>query len=200
MLEVVQCLPPLFLWIFLLRWLTQMGWSWFYWSLLVLISSFVWILLPFTNSLFVLGLHCCAGFSLVVARGGCSLIAERQLLAAVASRAVEHGLQACEHQQLQHAGLVVAALGLSCPKACGIFPDRGSDPCLLHWQMDSLPLSHQGSPLLSEFLISHPFSLISNRTKSYISPLPLALQINAVIRGWGDIRGTYITTLHSKQL
>lgn len=27
--------------------------------------------------------------------------------------------------------------------ACGIFPDQGSDPALLHWQLDSLPLSRQ---------------------------------------------------------
>ena len=29
----------------------------------------------------------------------------------------------------------------------GIFPIQGSNPCLLHWQVDSLPLSQQGSPL-----------------------------------------------------
>ena len=34
------------------------------------------------------------------------------------------------------------AHGLSCSMACGIFPDQGSNPCLLHWQVDSLPLSH----------------------------------------------------------
>ena len=27
----------------------------------------------------------------------------------------------------------------------GIFPNQGSNPCLLHWQVDSLPLKHQGS-------------------------------------------------------
>jgi len=27
-----------------------------------------------------------------------------------------------------------------------IFPTQGSNPCLLHWQVDSLALSHQGSP------------------------------------------------------
>ena len=31
----------------------------------------------------------------------------------------------------------------------GIFLTHGLNPCLLHWQADSLPLSHQGSPLLS---------------------------------------------------
>ena len=29
----------------------------------------------------------------------------------------------------------------------GIFPTQGSNPCLLHYQAGSLPLSHQGSPL-----------------------------------------------------
>ena len=30
--------------------------------------------------------------------------------------------------------------------ACGVFLDQGSNLCLLHWWVDSLPLSHQGSP------------------------------------------------------
>ena len=30
----------------------------------------------------------------------------------------------------------------------GIFPTQGSNPRLLHWQADSLPLSHLGSPML----------------------------------------------------
>ena len=30
----------------------------------------------------------------------------------------------------------------------GIFPTQGSNPHLLQWQVDSLPLSHQGSPCL----------------------------------------------------
>ena len=37
--------------------------------------------------------------------------------------------------------------GLSDSAACGILPDEGSKPCLLLWQADSLPLSHQGSPI-----------------------------------------------------
>ena len=48
---------------------------------------------------------------------------------------------------LESTGSIVVAYGLSCPKGCGIFPDQGSNPCLLHWQADSLPLGHQGSPL-----------------------------------------------------
>ena len=45
------------------------------------------------------------------------------------------------------AGSVVVAHGPSCSAACGIFPDQGSNPCPLHWQADSQPLRHQGSPL-----------------------------------------------------
>ena len=47
----------------------------------------------------------------------------------------------------RRAGSVVVAHGLSCSAACGIFPDQGSNPCPLHWQADSQPLRHQGSPL-----------------------------------------------------
>ena len=36
--------------------------------------------------------------------------------------------------------------------ACGIFPDQGSNPCLLHWQVDSFPWSHKRSPGVSFFL------------------------------------------------
>ena len=41
----------------------------------------------------------------------------------------------------------VVAHGPSCSAACGIFPDQGSNPCPLHWQADSQPLRHQGSPV-----------------------------------------------------
>ena len=44
------------------------------------------------------------------------------------------------------AGSVIVAHGPSCSVACGIFPDQGSNLCPLHWQADSQPLSHQGSP------------------------------------------------------
>ena len=46
----------------------------------------------------------------------------------------------------RRAGSVVVAHGLSCSAACGIFPDQGSNPCSLHWQADSQPLRHRGSP------------------------------------------------------
>ena len=42
--------------------------------------------------------------------------------------------------------------GLSCSVAWGIFPDQGLNPCLLYWQADYIPLTHQGSPYLTSFL------------------------------------------------
>ena len=35
------------------------------------------------------------------------------------------------------AGSVVVAQGLSCSAACGILLDQDSNPCPLHWQVDS---------------------------------------------------------------
>ena len=49
----------------------------------------------------------------------------------------------------RRAGSVVVAHGPSCSAACGIFPDQGSNPCPLHWQVDSQPLRHQGSPVFA---------------------------------------------------
>ena len=46
----------------------------------------------------------------------------------------------------RRSGSVVVAHGPSCSAACGIVPDQGSNPCPLHWQADSQPLRHQGSP------------------------------------------------------
>ena len=52
----------------------------------------------------------------------------------------------------RRAGSVIVAHGPSCSAAYGIFPDRGSNPCPLHWQAGSQPLRHQGSPA-SVFMI-----------------------------------------------
>ena len=57
-----------------------------------------------------------------------SLVAARGLLIVVASLVAEHRCWAFS---------VVVAQGLSCRKACGIFPDQGSNLCPLHGQADS---------------------------------------------------------------
>ncbi|XP_060163019.1 polycomb protein SCMH1 isoform X5 [Globicephala melas] len=46
----------------------------------------------------------------------------------------------------RRAGSAAMAHGPSCSAACGILPDRGTNPCPLHRQADSQPLRHQGSP------------------------------------------------------
>ena len=68
---------------------------------------------------------------------------------AVVSLVPEQGLQGSGVSgivvapRLWSTGLMVVVF--SCSVACGILLDQGSNPCLLHWQADSLPLSHQGS-------------------------------------------------------
>ena len=87
-----------------------------------------YIPMTFKNSYFLFELWCCVGFSPVVAGGGQSLVVKRGL---------------------QRTGSIVVVLRLSCSAAHEIFLDQGSNPCLLHWQVDSLPLSYQGSPPLT---------------------------------------------------
>ena len=70
------------------------------------------------------------------------------------------GLSSCDLLALGSADSVVAMHGLSCSEACGIFPDQGSNPCLLYWQADSYPLRHQGTPPLDFFICISGFSVI----------------------------------------
>ena len=51
----------------------------------------------------------------------------------------------------RRSGSAVVAHGPSRSAACGILPDQGPNPCPLHWQADSQPLRHQGSPVVSFF-------------------------------------------------
>ena len=61
------------------------------------------------------------------------------------------------------AGSVIVAHGPSRSAACGILPDQGSNPCPLHWQADSQPLRHQGSPcfLFLSFITMESYSFMS---------------------------------------
>ena len=78
-------------------------------------------------------------------------IAVHELLIVVASLVVDHRLQVpgsvVATHRLQSEGSVVVEHGLSFCTACGIFQDQGSNPCPLHWQVNSYPLYYQGSPL-----------------------------------------------------
>ena len=93
----------------------------------------------------------CEGFLLVVASGGHSSspcaglsLSRPLLLRSTGSR---------------RAGSVIVVHGPSCSTACGIFPDQGSNPCPLHWQADSQPLRHQGSPTTELFKSTQRTSL-----------------------------------------
>ena len=104
-----------------------------------------------------LGLHCCVGFFLVVVSGALLFVLVQKLLFGEDSPVAEHGLQGRQASEaeahgsavavpgLQGTGSAVVATRLICFASCGIFPDQGLNPCLLHWQADSLPLSQQGS-------------------------------------------------------
>ena len=91
----------------------------------------------------VLGLRFCARAFSSCGKGGPLFIAVRGPLTIAASLVAEHRLQTRRLSNFTH--------GLSCSAACGILPDQGSNPCPLHWQADSQPLRHQGSPSINAF-------------------------------------------------
>ena len=62
----------------------------------------------------------------------------------------------------RRASSVIVAHGPSRSAACGIFPDQGSNPRPLHWQADSQPLRHQGSPQWSLKAQFYSFDCISS--------------------------------------
>ena len=68
----------------------------------------------------------------------------------------------------RRAGSVVVAHGPICSAVCGILPDQGPNPRPLHWQADSQPLRHQGSP--SVFLIGMGPWLYSILNQQNLSP------------------------------
>ena len=84
----------------------------------------------------VLGHCCCWAFF-----SSCS---GQELLPSGGTLAFIVGASLVPAHRPQSTGSVAAAHGLSCSQACGIFLDQGSNLCLLHWQVDSLPLIHQG--------------------------------------------------------
>ena len=142
-----------------IRWLS-------FWPLFLLLLS---LGLPYLLCIY---LFCCAGSlslgawaSFIVESGGSSLVWVPRLL-------VEPGRQGVSGccPWLWTAGSVVVVRGLSCSEACGILPDQGLNPCLLHRQEDSLPLSRQGSPA---FILLIVFLDAQNFLKFWWSPIYL---------------------------
>ena len=85
-----------------------------------------------------------------------SPVAEHGLLETQASVVVAHGLSSWRSQALEHRCMGLAALW-----HVGILPDQAWNPCLLHWQVNSLPLSHLGSPLEGISSVQFSHSLMS---------------------------------------
>ena len=116
----------------------------------------------FNLLLAVLGLCCCTGSSLglasmVTRRCGVRTSHCRGFSCCGAQALGPAGFSSCGSRALEHRlSSSCGARKLSCFSACGIFPDQGSNLCLLHRQGDSATLSYQGSPLwLLLSLVSH---------------------------------------------
>ena len=96
-----------------------------------------------------LGLHCCLR--------AFSRCGERELLSSCAQAPRGGGFSCWQSTcsgacRLQYeCGFSGVAHGPSCPVACAVLPDEVSNPCPLHWQVDSQPLDQQGSPVTLSF-------------------------------------------------
>ena len=102
------------------------------------------------------------------------------LLIEVASLAVEHRCWGIKTS-------AVVAPGPSCPTA--IFPDHGSNLCLLQWQADSQPLDHQGSPtvamLTNNVVPSQPLAVLT--LLSAVSGIPVCTWDGSAERNLGTL-------------
>ena len=76
----------------------------------------------------------------------------------------------------KRAGSVVVAHGPSRSAACGILPDQVSNPRPLHWQADSQPLRHQGSPKC--FISLKNFSGVIWTAVAFFSSYDLGYTVN----------------------
>ena len=99
----------------------------------------------------------------------------------------------------RRAGSVVVAHGPSRSAACGIFPDQGSNPCPLHWQADSQPLCHQGSPC-REFLDGMTGGSVSERCGRPRRASTVCGHLLADCLWWSQEwreRGTHLESVHN---
>ena len=128
------------------------------------------------------------GLSLVAASRGYSLLwcvgfSLRWLLLlwSTGSRCV--GFSSCGLWALEHR---LRSCGpRTCSETCGIIPDQDSNPCPLHWQADSQPLRHQGSPQvilsftsLGSSAVEHSQDSLLARTRKALSGASVSLPAN----------------------
>ena len=96
--------------------------------------------------------HCCTGFSLVAASGAplwlcCTGFTLQLLLLLLSVGSRSTGFSSCPLWALEHR-LNNCGARVSLLLSMWDLSRLGSKPCLLHWQPDSYPLNHQGSPSL----------------------------------------------------
>ena len=82
----------------------------------------------------MVGLCCCAQAFSSCSEQGLFFVTLSRFLIAVASHVVSTEASTVAACRLWSAGSVVVVHGLSCPAACGIFPDQGWNP---HCKMDA---------------------------------------------------------------
>ena len=146
--EWVNSLPHLLTHLLKLHFFFYKGFTLFFFFNFIYLFIYLWLCWVFVSV---------QGLSLVAASGGHSSswcaglsLSRPLLLRSTGSR---------------RAGSVIVAHGPSCSAARGIFLHQGLNPCPLHWQAESQPLRHQGSPQTHVFKCSlHP----ETDTSSYL--------------------------------
>jgi len=106
----------------------------------------------------------CSGFSCCRARA-----------LGVQASVAQHTGTAAAAPGLQNVASEVVAHGLSYSPARGIFLEQGWNLCLLHWQMNSYPLGHQGSLQFSSVQFSRSVvsdSLLPQESQHARPPCP----------------------------
>ena len=68
-----------------------------------------------------------------------------------------------------------------------ILPDQGLNSCLLHWQADSLPLSHQGTPQAWIFALQE-YTNISCWQKCLIVMVSILINKDVFEPGYNDLK------------
>ena len=110
---------------------TWLGYGW-----RLAFGCFFWLVQRTQCLFFIFYFFAARRLSLVAASRRDFLVTCVQLLIAGATVVAEH--------RLWSTGSVLTLHGLSCCEARGILPHQGSNPGPVHWQVDYLPLHHQG--------------------------------------------------------
>ena len=102
---------------------------------------------------------------------GLVLVGEHVIWCTQASVIVAHRLSNCDSWALELRLSGCGAHRFSYSEACGVFPGQGSNPCPLHWQVDSCPLYHQGS--LNLFIL-----FFHTKSSKSLTLIPAYLSLN----------------------